>query len=57
MVCKDKKQIEPVIVYHEQKIGKTVYRVTSVYLGKIELNKALEDLTIKKILRDENAIA
>lgn len=39
--------------YHEKKIGKTVYRITSVYMGQFELGKALEDLTVKKILRDE----
>jgi len=38
--------------YHERQIGKTLYRVTSVYKGEIELKKALEDLTIRKILRD-----
>lgn len=43
--------------YHEKEIGKTLYRVTSVYLGKIELSKALEDLTVKKILRDKNVTA
>ena len=40
--------------YQEKKIGKTLYRVTSVYMGKFEFAKALEDLTIKKILCDEN---
>jgi len=40
--------------YHEVKIGKTLYRVTSVYLGEIDLGRALEDLTVRKILRSEN---
>lgn len=40
--------------YHEKKIGKTLYRITSVYLGEIDLCKALEDLTVKKILREIN---
>lgn len=40
--------------YHEKKIGKTLYRITSVYLGKIDLGKALEDLAVKKILREIN---
>lgn len=40
--------------YHEMKIGKTLYRITSVYLGKIDLDKALEDLAVKKILREIN---
>jgi len=47
---------EPVTTYHEKKIGKNLYRITSVYLGKIELGKALEDLAIRKILRSENAV-
>jgi len=45
----------PVITtYREKQIGKTLYRVTSVYKGEIELKKALEDLTVRKILREEN---
>ena len=48
--------VKPVTTYHEKKIGKTLYRVTSVYKGEIELAKALEDLTIRKILRSENAV-
>jgi len=40
-----------VTTYHEQQIGKTLYRVTSIYKGEIELKKALEDLTVRKILR------
>ena len=45
---------EPVMTYHEKKIGNTLYRVTSVYKGEIELGRALEDLTVKKILRNKN---
>jgi len=48
---------EPVITYHEKKIGNTLYRVTSVYKGEIELGRALEDLTVKKILALENTPA
>ena len=45
----------PVITtYHEKQIDKTLYRVTSVYKGEIQLKKALEDLTVRKILREEN---
>ena len=53
----DKNKPDPVTAYQEKKIGKTLYRVTSVYMGQFELRKALEDLIIKKILRDENAAA
>ena len=33
----------------EKQIGKTLYRVTNIYKGEIDLKKALEDLTIRKI--------
>ena len=58
-VAKQKAQAptEPVTTYHEKKIGKTLYRVTSVYKGEIDLGKALEDLTVRKILAAENASA
>ena len=45
---------EPITTYHEEKIKGTLYRVTSVYQGKIDLAKALEDLTVRKILQREN---
>jgi hypothetical protein len=45
---------EPVTTYHEKNINGTLYRVTSVYKGEVELGKALEDLTVKKILALEN---
>ena len=45
---------EPVTTYHEKEIGKCLFRVTSVYKGEIDLGKALEDLTVKKILALEN---
>ena len=48
-------QKEPITTYHEKKINGTLYRVTSVYKGEIELGKALEDLTVKKILALENS--
>lgn len=40
--------------YREKVIGKTLYRVTSIYKGEFELGKALEDLTVEKILMAEN---
>ena len=53
----ESKQMKPVVTtYHEKKIGKNLYRVTSVYKGEFELGKALEDLTVRKILREENAV-
>ena len=50
------KQKEPITTYYEKKIGKKHFRVTNIYLGEIELGKALEDLTVRKILRDENSV-
>ena len=48
---------KPVTTYHEKKIGNTLYKITSVHKGEIELGKALEDLTVKKILALENPAA
>jgi hypothetical protein len=45
----------PLTSYHEVTIGGTLYRVTSVYKGNIELKKALEELTISRALRDARA--
>jgi len=45
---------EPITTYHERKIGKTLFRVTSIHKGEIDLARALEDLTIRRILRQEN---
>ena len=44
-----------ITTYHEKKIGKTIYRITSVYKGEIDLAKALEDLTVRRILQSESA--
>ena len=46
---------KPVTTYHEKELKGTLYRVTSVYTGKIDLAKALEELTVRKILEIENA--
>ena len=50
------KQREPISTYHEKKIGNKIYRVTSTYKGEFELAKALEDLTVRKILQEENSV-
>jgi len=47
---------KPVTTYHEEMLKGTLYRVTSVYQGKIDLGKALEELTVRKILQRENAL-
>ena len=51
--CKYKEE-SLVTTYHEKKIDKTLYRITSVYLGQFEFDKVFEDLIVKKILRDES---
>ena len=40
--------------YHEAKIDKTLYRVTAVYKGEVELAKTVEDLIITRLLRDDS---
>ena len=37
--------------YDEEKIGKTIYCVTSIYNGDIDFEAAMEDLLVKKVLR------
>jgi len=50
----EKKTVEPIITYHEEKIGKTLYRVTSVHKGEVDITKVLEDLIVRKIVQYEN---
>ena len=38
--------------YREVKIGKTIYRVTSVFLGEKELGQTLEQLAVRKAMTD-----
>jgi len=52
----EKKKSDSVKSYYEKKINKTIYRITNVYMGQFELGKAIEDLIVKRILRDENII-
>jgi len=51
---KDAPNAPVITTYHEKQIGKTLYCVTNIYKGEIELKKALEDLTVRKILNEEN---
>ena len=48
-------QSEPLTTYQEQKIKRTLYRVTGIYKGEIDLTKALEDLTVRRILEHESS--
>ena len=42
-----------ITTYRETKVGKYLFHVTSVFLGKVELSTALENLAISKILANE----
>jgi len=42
--------------YHEEKIGKTLFRITSIHNGDIALSNALEELIVNKVLFEENSI-
>jgi hypothetical protein len=41
--------------YREVKIGKILYRVTSVFTGEVDLKNALEDLAVRRALRESEA--
>lgn len=41
--------------YREIKVGKTIYRVTSVFLGEKDLGKTLEQLAVRKAMTDIKA--
>ena len=38
--------------YREVKIGKIIYRVTSVFLGEKDLRQTLEQLAVRKAMTD-----
>ena len=38
--------------YHEMVIDKTIYRVTSIFKGEFKLKDALEDLAVRRALRE-----
>jgi len=38
--------------YYERKIGKTIYRVTNIHKGEIDIAKALENLIVRQVLND-----
>jgi len=53
MNTKSKSPDKPVEMYFEKKIGGTLYRVTNIHDGKVDLTKALEDLIVRKIIQQE----
>jgi len=46
---------EPYTTYKEVTIGKTIYRVTSVFLGEKDFKKALEDVIVRTAMADIKA--
>ncbi len=51
-MTEQKAATEPATTYREMKIGDTVYRITSVYLGEKDLKTTLEQLTVKRVLAE-----
>ena len=47
-----KMQPAPTTTYRERKIGNTIFRITSVYLGEKDLKTTLEQLTVKRVLAE-----
>ena len=48
---------EPVASYKEVSIGKTLYRVTSVFSGKKDLSRTLEQLAVRRAMTELDAPA
>ena len=48
---------EPVASYKEIRIGKTLYRVTSVFSGEKDLGRTLEQLAVRRAMTELDAPA
>lgn len=46
------KAIMPTTSYKEVKIGKTIYRVTSIFSGEKDLGKTLEQLAVRRAMTE-----
>lgn len=46
------KQTTPTSSYKEVRIGKTIYRVTSFFLGEKDLGKTLEQLAVRRAMSE-----
>lgn len=51
-MAKEKKAASVKTAYKEVRIGKTVYRVTSVFLGEKDLGETLEQLAVRKAMTE-----
>ena len=47
--CEDKKTTTS---YREVRIGNTIYRVTSVFIGEKDLGKTLEQLAVRRAMNE-----
>jgi len=48
------KSTRPVTTYHEEKHGNTLYRITNVYLGRMDFAKTIEGLIVRKVIMHES---
>lgn len=48
---------EPVASYKEVRIGKTLYRVTSVFSGEKDLGRTLEQLAVRRAMSEPEPAA
>jgi len=55
MTEQKKTDAAPVTTYREVRIGRTIYEVTSVFLGQIDLGETLERLAAQKVLGEIEA--
>ena len=46
------KQTTPTSSYKEERIGKTIYRVTSFFSGEKDLGKTLEQLAVRRAMSE-----
>lgn len=51
-MAKEKNTASVETAYKEVRIGKTVYRVTSVFLGEKDLGETLEQLAVRKAMNE-----
>ena len=51
-MAKEKNTASVETAYKEVRIGKTVYRVTSVFLGEKDLGETLEQLAVRKAMTE-----
>ena len=49
------KEEDNLTIYEEKTLGKTLFRVTSVFSDKIDLKQTLEDSIVKRILSEIKA--